>query len=856
MNTNDKQNYTPMIRQYLDIKNQYPDMLVFYRMGDFYELFFDDAKIASQLLNITLTSQNKTNPIPMAGVPHHSSEQYIAKLVKASKSVVIVEQVGEINNKGPIERKVTRIITPGTITDLNLLDEKTENSIMCITKEKSLFGVANLSLASGRFEIFLCLEQDLSDYLYKINPAEILINYEYKTYFNNLKMQSCIKYIEKWEYCYDTSHKLLCSHFDVNSLIGFGINDTYNLAIVSAGILLNYVKKTQCNELDFINKISIITDNNTLKIDAISRRNLEICQNLNGEKKYTLLNIMDNCNTVLGSRLLKCCLNNPSTDYLFLKTRQDAVALIINNNLNQQISDIIKNIYDIERISSRIALTTVKPKELYTLKLSLDSIFNLYQLLVVNNVLYGNPIFKNIIDLIENKNLEIVFNLIDKTLTNEPNNLLRDGNIIKNGINNELDNLRNLHENIDNYLQNLEIEEKAKTSIPNLRIVYNKVHGFFIEITNSYLSQVPNEYRRTQTLKNAERYITPELKKLEVQILNATEEILRIEKKLYLELIDNIKIYIDDIYLIAKYVANIDLINCFSFNAIKYNYCCPNFINNNNIIIKEGRHPVIENIVDNFITNDLIMNHENKFVLITGPNMGGKSTYMRQIALIIIMASVGSFVPAKFCEIGNIDRIFTRIGANDDLSSGKSTFMIEMYETANILNNATNKSLVLLDEIGRGTSTYDGLSIAHATSKYLLENIQCNIIFATHYFELTRLAKSYNNFKNYNVSAIEYEDKIVFLHKIIEGIAKKSYGINVAKLAGLPNIVVQNAKKYLKQIEASSNNEQIDMFNIIDENLDNANSIQILEQLKILDIDNLSARDALEFLYQIKQQIN
>jgi DNA mismatch repair protein MutS len=853
MNNTEKQNYTPMIRQYLDIKNQYPDMLVFYRMGDFYELFFDDAKIASQLLNITLTSQNKTNPIPMAGVPHHSSEQYISKLVKAAKSVVIVEQVGEINNKGPIERKVTRIITPGTITDLNLLDEKIDNSIICVTKEKNEFGIANLSLTSGKFEVFLCSDKNFYDYLYKINPAEILVSYELKVYFNNLKIQSCIKYIEKWEFCYDTSNKILCNHFDVNSLIGFGINKSYNIAIISAGILLNYVKKTQCNELNFIKKIGIINEDNILKLDAISRRNLEICQNLNGERKYTLFTIMDNCSTVMGSRLLGNNLNNPSTDYVELEKRHSAVELIINGHLNTQISDIMKNIYDIERISSRIALGTVKPKELYTLKQSIQAIFDLYDILHCNNVLHNNDIFKNFITLIEKKSLEIIFSLIDNMLTNDPNNLIRDGNIIKDGVNGELDNLRNLQNNIDGYLQNMEIQEKERTNIPNLRIVYNKIHGFFIEITNSYLSQVPSEYRRTQTLKNAERYITPELKKIEIQILNATEEILKIEKKLYFELIDKIKVYIDELYLSAKYIANIDLINCFSYNALKYNYCKPKF-NDNNIIIKEGRHPVIENIVDNFIANDLIMDNEHKFILITGPNMGGKSTFMRQIALIIIMASVGSFVPAKFCEIGNIDRIFTRIGANDDLSSGKSTFMIEMYETANILNNATNKSLVLLDEIGRGTSTYDGLSIAHATSKYLLENIQCNTIFATHYFELTKLAKVYNSFKNYNVAVIEHEDKIVFLHKIIEGIAKKSYGINVAKLAGLPNIVIQNAKKYLKQIESSINNEQVDMFNIIEHN--NNDLLQIIEQLKSLDIDNLSARGALEFLYQIKQQTN
>jgi DNA mismatch repair protein MutS len=864
MNTSDNIQHTPMIRQYLEIKNQYQDMLVFYRMGDFYELFFEDAKIASQLLNITLTSRsssNKTNPIPMAGVPHHSSEQYIAKLVKSGNCVVIVEQIGDINTKGPMERKVDRIITPGTLSDLNLLDEKTDNSIICVVKDKNGFAIANLSISNAKFSMYLCSEADLFDCLYKINAAEILISYQLKSYFKDYKATICTKYIEDWEFCYNTNYKMLCNHFQVNSLNGFGLTHIHHNGIIASGVLLNYVKKTQGNELNFINKIAVINADNNLKIDAITRKNLEIFQSLSGENKYSLFHTLDNCSTVLGSRLLKQWLTQPITDCRELNIRYQAIDVITQSNLQLQLQNILKNIYDIERITSRIALSNVKPKELYALTQSLNKIFALYDMIMTQDQLQQNNIFNNFINIIKNNKLQQVYTIINQTITDEPNNLIRDGNIIKPQVNNQLDELRNMQNNIDEYLITMEQREKQTTNIPNLKIVYNKIHGFFIEVTNSYLTKIPNYYRRTQTLKNAERYTTAELKGLENKVLNANNEILKLEKEIYSQVINQIKPYIDELYTIARYVAIIDVLICFSDNAHKYNYTRPQFVDDNTITIKQSRHPVIENIVDKFVVNDLIIDQEHRFILITGPNMGGKSTFMRQIALIIIMASIGSYVPASECRLGYIDRIFTRIGASDDISSAKSTFMVEMYETANILNNATKHSLVLLDEIGRGTSTYDGLSIAHATSKYLLEKIQCNTIFATHYFELTKLTKLYKSFKNYNVSVIEHDEQVIFLHKIIAGIAKKSYGINVAKLAGLPNDVIQNAKKYLKIIESQTiNTQQADIFdmtatNIDDKIINDNNYNDIIEQIKNVEIDNLTAKEALEFLYNIKQQI-
>ncbi len=860
LNLVDQKSYTPMMQHYLEVKSLYPDMFVFYRMGDFYELFFNDAVDASSLLGITLTSRGQVagNPIKMAGMPFHSVSQYITKLVKLGKSIVIVDQVGEVTGKAPVERRVTKIITPGTLTDEALLEEKLDNTITCLYKSKNNFGLATISLASGKFYINQINEKDLIDHLERLDSAEFIVAQSLFTAIKKLKPNHAIKSIEDWHFDYDANYKKICEHFIVKDLSGFGINkpSLLNLGITAAGILLNYVKQNQNSNLPHITSIQYDNHSNFLILDAISRRNLEINLTINGEKSPTLLSIFDKCSTAIGSRLLRLWLNNPLKDHNEINKRLETVEKLC--KISKNLHNILVDVCDIERIISRIALRSARPRDLSALSETLTLLPQIISLSYISSS-NNNDLLSIIFESIKTIPPEINNKLI-AAIKKEPSNWLREGNIFNDGYNVELDHLRNIKSNGAQFLLDMEDKEKKRTQINNLKIEFNKIHGYFIEITNSNLDKVPVDYRRTQTLKNAERYTTPELKKFEMEIISAKDKAIEIEKKLYDEILNFLNQYISPLQNLCKSIATLDVLNNFAKISQENNFNRPNLVSDSIINIKNGRHAVIEKQVEQFIANDISLDSNNKFLLITGPNMGGKSTYMRQTALIILLAYCGSFIPAESATIGPIDRIFTRIGASDDLSGGKSTFMVEMTESANILNNATANSLVLMDEVGRGTSTFDGLALAYAISKYLIEKIHCYSLFATHYLELTELAKESNLVKNIHLSATEYHDKIIFLHRINEGAAEKSYGIQVASLAGVPKSIINLAKKHLQQLEKKQT-APIDLFsstleneNIIHATL-NEQEINVIKQLKNINPDELNAKEALELIYNLNTQL-
>lgn len=854
--------HTPMMQQYLGIKANYPDMLVLYRMGDFYELFFDDAINASKLLGITLTTRgsSQATPIKMAGVPYHSIDQYLTKLVKLNQSVVIVDQVGEVTGKGPVERKVTRIITPGTLSDSALLEDTQDNLIACLFKDKDGYGMASISIAAGTFVVSEFAINDLITHIERVHPNELLIPESIRASILKLPIKSFVKCIPDWNFEFNSCYKKICEHFSTSDLNGFGLNPKNKLSIAAASVLLEYAKQTQCNNLPHIHKINLEILTNTLTLDAISRANLEINYTINGDTSPTIFSLLNYCETSMGARKLRVWLNNPLKNHDEINVRLNAVASLI--NLPIKVNDYLTNLCDIERITTRIALLSAKPRDLTTLRESLNIIPNLSKL----KQHIDDSLLLSLVAVFENNPREI-YEKLQLALKNEPSTLVRDGNVIADGYSSELDHLRDVQTNADKYLIELETKEKTRTQIPNLKIEYNRVHGFYIEVSNSHADKIPAEYRRTQTLKNAERYTTPELKTFEIEVLSANEKAISLEKQLYEDLLSFLNTYISQLQVLAGAIATLDVLNNFATLSVKNNYVKPQLVNEDKLEIKNGRHPVIEKQVEQFIANDISLNSNTKFLLITGPNMGGKSTYMRQCAIITLMAYCGCFVPATSAVIGPIDRIFTRIGASDDLALGKSTFMVEMSETANILNNATKNSLVLLDEVGRGTSTFDGLSLAHAISRYLIEKIKCYTFFATHYFELTQMATQYTLAKNVHLSAVEHEENIVFLHHVYEGAAEKSYGIQVAALAGVPKNVINMAKRYLQQIEAKQNNNQLDLFNevliedtvvpsIVIDNQFSESEINILEKIKTINPDNLTARDALELLYNLKSTLN
>lgn len=847
--------HTPMMQQYLKIKADYQDMLLFYRMGDFYEMFFEDAELGSRLLGITLTQRGASggNPIKMAGIPFHAAEQYLIKLVKLGHSVAIVDQVGEVTGKGPVDRKISRIITPGTLTDDNLLDEKQNNLILSLYQQKNKFGMAWISISGGIFMVSEGDSRDIYNQIERLRPAEIIAPENMVRELQKERPNLAYKIIPDWHFEPELSARKLCEHFAVADLTGFGINQA-KLAISCAGVILDYAKQTQNNNLPHINNITLDQPGDYLILDAISRRNLEISLTIRGEREPTLYSIMDKCANPMGSRLLDIWLNNPLRKHSLIKERYNAVHHL--QKLYAQIKSVLRQIGDIERIAARIALRSARPRDLTGLK---NSLFILPELSTIAQF-QDSSLLSTIWDTIRLIGNDIA-NHLEQTIENEPSLLIREGGVIKSGYNEELDYLRNIQTNGSQYLLELESKERERSGIANLKIEYNRVHGYFIEISRSNLDKTPVEYRRTQTLKNAERFTTPELKTFENEVISAQDKALALEKKLYEEVLEYLVKFLPQLQNLATKIAVLDVLNNFAQIATENNYCAPELCPTRELKIIGGRHPVVEKQVEQFIANDINLIDQNSFLLITGPNMGGKSTYMRQVAIITLLAYSGSYVPAASARIGDIDRIFTRIGASDDLSAGKSTFMVEMNETANILNNASNKSLVIMDEVGRGTSTFDGLALAYAIARYLIEKSGAYTLFATHYFELTDLANHYKEVANVHLNAVEHKDQIIFMHHVAPGPAAKSYGIQVASLAGVPKIVLASAKKYLAHLESNSQDkEQLDLFNLNEIEIApaielNAQEKKVLSKLHELDPNRYTPREALDILYEIYEEL-
>lgn len=845
--------HTPMMEQYLRIKEAHPDMLLFYRMGDFYELFHDDAVRAAKLLDITLTQRGASNgqPIKMAGFPYHSAEPYLARLVKLGESVAICEQIGDpATTKGPVERKVVRIVTPGTLTDTALLDEKRDSLLMALHEHQGKVGMAWLNLASGQFFVSETESLNLAAELERLHPSEILLAENTPPPAN---FKTAIKTLPAWHFHLEGARRTLCQQFSTLDLAGFGCND-FTLGLEAAGALLGYAKLTQGQAIAHVRNIRVYAAENFVRMDAATRRNLEITQTLRGEAAPTLLSLLDTCASNMGSRLLYHWLHHPLRDRAILRARLDSVENL--SDCCDEIHELIKPSVDVERISARIALRSARPRDLSGLRDTLNCLPNL------QDTLRNNPsrlVTELSAALLPDQNLTV---LLQRTLHNEPSTVLRDGGVIADGFDAELDELRGIQTNCGDFLLELETRERARSGISTLKVEYNRVHGFYIEVTHAQAANVPDDYRRRQTLKNAERYITPELKTFEDKALSANDRALAREKYLYEQLLDQLAPHIAPLQRIAAAIAELDVLATFAERAVTLNFNAPKFSNEATININNGRHPVVEAQVEQFIANDTCLNDKRQMLLITGPNMGGKSTYMRQVALITLLAHCGSFVPAAEVELGEIDQIFTRIGSSDDLASGRSTFMVEMTEAANILHNATEKSLVLVDEIGRGTSTFDGLALAHAIARHLLEVNRSYTLFATHYFELTRLSLQFPQLANVHLKAIEHQHSIVFLHSVNEGAASQSYGLQVAALAGVPNDVIKNAKKQLRNLEQQSalQNPQGDLFAATAVTSNPLEYSEPSEHPAIADLrniqpDDFSPKAALEKLYQLKKLI-
>ena len=845
-----KSAHTPMMEQYLHIKAQHPDMLLFYRMGDFYELFHDDAVRASKLLDITLTQRGASNgqPIKMAGFPYHSAEPYLARLVKLGESVAICEQIGDpATTKGPVERKVVRIVTPGTLTDSALLDEKRDSLLLALHERHGKVGMAWLNLASGQFFVSETDSDSLAAELERLQPSETLLAENTPP---PALCKAAIKTLPVWHFDLETARRSLCQQFSTLDLAGFGCDD-FTAGLEAAGALLGYARLTQGQAISHVRNIRVYAAENFVRMDAATRRNLEITQTLRGEPAPTLLSLLDTCASNMGSRLLNHWLHHPLRDRAALRARLDAV-----ENLSEAYSAVheqIKPCVDVERISARIALRSARPKDLSGLR---DTLIQLPQL---HGVLQNNP-SRLVVELatavLPDQQLSA---LLQRMLREEPSSVLRDGGVIADGFDAELDELRGIQTNCGDFLLALETRERARSGIPTLKVEYNRVHGFYIEVTHAQAVNVPDDYRRRQTLKNAERYITPELKTFEDKALSANERALAREKLLYEQLLDQLAPYIEPLQRIAASIAGLDVLATFAERAATLNFSAPTFSDEAVLSIRNGRHPVVEAQVEQFIANDTQLHDKRQMLLITGPNMGGKSTYMRQVALITLLAHCGSFVPAGEAVLGEIDQIFTRIGSSDDLASGRSTFMVEMTEAANILHHATEKSLVLVDEIGRGTSTFDGLALAYAIARHLLE-VNCSYtLFATHYFELTRLSDQFTQLANVHLKAIEHQHSIVFLHSVNEGAASQSYGLQVAALAGVPNEVIKNARKQLRALEQQSvmQNPQGDLFAGIQDRAQSPEPLEhpALSALKNTQPDELSPKSALEMLYQLKKLV-
>ncbi len=857
------ENHTPMMRQYLSIKAQHADKLLFYRMGDFYELFFEDAEKAAKLLDITLTQRGASagEPIKMAGVPYHAADQYLAKLVKLGESVAICEQIGDpATAKGPVERKVIRIITPGTLTDAALLEDKRDCIVLALSLHKSTLGLAWLNLAAGQLRMLETSPDNLMSELERLQPAEILLP-ESLDISLALTGSSPSKQLPAWQFDYSSSIRNLTKLFGTHDLSAFGCDDLY-ASLQAAGALLEYVRLTQGADITHVKTLQVERDDAYIRMDAATRRNLEISETLRGEASPTLMSLLDTCSTSMGSRLLRHWLHHPLRDYSILQHRLDSVSGLMKATGIATpyvgIREYLKCIADIERITARIALKSARPRDLSSLR---SSLAYLPEIAAMATHVLSEHLTRLAQAMIPDSSL---VELLHQAILPEPSVLLREGGVIADGYDAELDELRALQNNCGEFLLQLEAREKIRTGIPNLKVEYNRVHGFYIEITHAYSDKIPADYRRRQTLKNAERYVTPELQVFENKALAARDHALAREKFLYDALLEKLIAFISHLQNMAYSVAEIDVLSTFSERAQSLNYTVPVFTDEAVIEINTGRHPVVESQVDHYIANDVQLGlcggGRRQLLIITGPNMGGKSTYMRQVALTALLAHCGSFVPADSVRIGPIDQIFTRIGASDDLAGGRSTFMVEMTEIANILRNATDQSLVLVDEIGRGTSTFDGLALAFAIARYLLTKNQSYTLFATHYFELTRLVEEFEQAANVHLGAIEYKQHIVFLHTVNEGPASQSYGLHVAALAGVPGPVIKAARKILTKLEQGnvSKHPQLDLFS---EQPDIINQFPetlhpIFTHLSKLIPDELSPREALAHLYTLKSMLD
>ncbi len=857
--------HTPMMQQYLHIKSQYPNTLLFYRMGDFYELFYEDAHKAAKLLDISLTTRGKSNgeSIAMAGVPHHAAENYLSRLIKQGLSIAICEQIGDVNGKGPVAREVVRVITPGTVSEESFIDSYDNNVLMAIFQNKSRIGIAYLEYTQGEIHLLEFPQQPTAilDQVSRLKAKEILVIDEFASDLRNLFTNEdiSIQARPQWEFQLMSAKKLIQGYFGQNTLTDELAK--LHLAICAAGGLLHYLEITQKATPKHLQSISIEENDKLLNVDASTRKNLELDSSLSGKQSHTLFATMNKCRTALGNRLLKQWFKSPTRDQALLKIRQAAIKDLMAANAIEGIQAQLSQTQDIERIASRIALNTCKPKDLIALRHTLSILPKLQS--IIKSTQQDPCLIKlaNQLSLLP----ELV-TLLNDALIDDPPVTIRDGGVIKEGFDPELDELRNINRNAGSYLMKLEQQERKRTGINSLKVNFNKVHGYYIEISKTHSIQLPDEYTRRQTLKNAERYITPELKAFEDKILSSNEKALTYEKHLYQMLLQKILEQYTLLQQTAKSIAQLDVLTNLAERAISLKLNCPILSNNLGIKIEEGRHLVIEQLSNQpFIANDSQLDEHKHLQIITGPNMGGKSTYMRQIAHIVFLAHIGSFVPAKMAQIGEIDAIFTRIGAADDISSGRSTFMVEMTECAHILRNASDKSLVLMDEVGRGTSTFDGLALAMACAEKLIK-IKAYTLFATHYFELTHLAAQYSNVENIHFEATEYRDNIVFLHHAKEGAALKSYGIQVAKLAGVPQDVLNNAKSILKRLEARDTDpyaptQQSFDFTIIpipeNQNTQRESHYkELIDILESIDPNKITPIEAMSTLYSLKSLLD
>ncbi len=840
--------HTPMMRQFLAIKEAHPDELLFYRMGDFYELFYRDAEIAAPVLDITLTSRGKSagEPIPMAGVPYHAAESYLAKLVRAGFSVAIAEQIGDPNeSKGPVERKVVRVVTPGTLTDESLLDASGDALIVSVFRHQLRAGIAWMDLSSGRF-LVTEVEGDeaLSAELQRLSPAELLLPEDAS--IPALADHVAIRRLATWQFDEDSARTQLNQHFQTRDLSGFGC-DELSLAIAAAGCLLDYVKDTQRNELPHLTSIRHERQSDSVILDAATRRNLEIDLNLHGGEDNTLFSVYNSTVTAMGTRHLKRWLHRPVRVRSVLEDRLDAVSRLAQNYAFETTRQALKPISDLERILARVALRSSRPRDLTRLR---DSLWALPALVT------ATPQDTNLLQALQSDigQYPELCELLSRALVESPPVVIRDGGVLAEGYDEELDELRGISENAGEYLVDIERREREATGLSTLKVGYNRVHGYYIEISRQQSDQAPDTYQRRQTLKNVERFITPELKQFEDKALSSRSRALAREKFLYEALVERIAEDLLPLQTTSRAICDLDVLACFAERADALSLSRPSFSEEAQLDISNGRHPVVEQVSDKpFIANNTLLNEQRRMLLITGPNMGGKSTYMRQNALIVLLAHCGAFVPADSVALSLVDRIFTRIGSSDDLASGLSTFMVEMTETANILHNATEKSLVLMDEVGRGTSTFDGLSIAWASAVALAERVRALTFFATHYFELTALPDDHASMANVHLDATEHEDHVVFMHHIQEGPANRSFGLEVAKLAGVPTGVLLHARQKLGELESQQMVEhppaiggQEDLFST-----PTVNS-PVLDVLSDIDPDQMSPKEALDALYTLK----